>query len=496
MTATPLYNRTQQVFALNIFSNYAGNKKAPVDDLQNDLTKILNALLTDSRMQRYIGTWQVVWGPAVGSYGKDITRQVASNALYVAKNQDDTYVVATSATNPISTYGWLTEDFDVQNMVVWPGFENADPAAPRISNGSNTGLEHLLSLESNGITLGAFLKQTFENSNIAKDLIVTGHSLGGALSACLALNLLNTQPQWNPANTVVVCAMPTAGASPGNLAFSNYYNNLLGHRTQRFWNRLDPVPHGWQHDMLESAPFLYYPYFTPNVLLQGLVALALERSVKGTLPYPSGGPYTQLMPQTPPLPGQVNITLTQPLPASTVIQFLVDMELKKILAHFGITGLIANTLISICNSIIQHFDSSATVDDAIDWIKHEFEKIFGQHEYLNHLFSLLEIVFKQFEGVLLYLLQLGYQHVSTYYDLMDMKNMKNLADSILNSEISSRKLDSAYLDLNTKLNNPLEGLKTIGEDLSTIIQELLTTDFVKQMGIPNIPEGVSEPMPL
>ncbi|TAE89983.1 MAG: hypothetical protein EAY81_01410 [Bacteroidetes bacterium] len=193
MTATPLYNRTQQVFALNIFSNYAGNKKAPVDDLQNDLTKILNALLTDSRMQRYIGTWQVVWGPAVGSYGKDITRQVASNALYVAKNQDDTYVVATSATNPISTYGWLTEDFDVQNMVVWPGFENADPAAPRISNGSNTGLEHLLSLESNGITLGAFLKQTFENSNIAKDLIVTGHSLGGALSACLALNLLNTQ---------------------------------------------------------------------------------------------------------------------------------------------------------------------------------------------------------------------------------------------------------------------------------------------------------------
>lgn len=493
---SPIYNSVQQVFALNMFSNFAGNKKAPVAELQADLTKIINALLSDARMQKYIGNWQVVWGPVVGSYGKDVDRQVASNALYVAKNDEGTYVIATAATNPISTYGWLTEDFEVQTMVVWDGFNDDDATAPRVSSGTNTGLNHLLGMESNGVSLITFLQNTFQSSNTKQQLIVTGHSLGGALSPTLALKLVNTQSQWNPTNTVVVCAQPSAGASPGNLAFSNYYSSLLGNRTLRFWNKLDPVPHGWQHDMLESAPFLYYPYYTPNVLLQGLVALALGRSLKGTEPYPAGGLYTQLLPQTPPLPGQVNIILTQPLPASTVIQFLMDMELKKILANLGITGLIANTIISICNSIIQHFDNSATVDDAIDWMRHELEKIFGHNEYLNHLFNTLDILLNQFEGVLLYLLQLGYQHVTTYYDLMDMKNMKNLTDNIINSQISSRKLDSFYLDLTAKLTDPKEGLKTLGEHLNASMQQLLTTDFIKQAGIPSIPTGVAEPMPL
>jgi hypothetical protein len=492
----PSYNTVQQVFALNIFSNYASSKKGTAADLQADLSKILNALLANQRMQKLIGSWQVVWGPVVGSYGKDAVKQVASNALYVAKNDNGMYVVATAGTNPISNYGWFTEDFDVQSMVVWPGFDEKDPTAPRISNGTNTGLNHLLNMQYHGITLSTFLTNTFAKSNTSQQLIVTGHSLGGALSATLALRLLNTQSQWNPGLNVVVSALSSAGATPGNLAFSNYYSTQLGNRTLRFWNKLDPVPHGWQPHMLESVPFLYYPYFSPNILLQSLVSLALKRSFQGTLPYPGGGPYTQLLPQIPPLPGQVNLALTQPISAAQVMTFLADMELKKILNKLGINGLIATTIITISNSIIHHFDDSTTADDAIDWMRHELEKIFGRNDYLKHLFRILEALLKQAEGLLLFVAQLGYQHVSSYYDLMDLKNFKNVSDYIINDLVGNKKLDRFYQNISEKLCTPAEGTKLLSASLNNQLQYILTSEFLEQGNFPSMPKGISEPSPL
>src|SRR5476651_2258294 len=200
MNSEPTFNYVQNVFTLNMFSNFASAKKAPVPQLQTDLTQILAALLNNTDVQKLIGSWKVVWGPVVGSYGIDIKREAASNAMYVAVNQDGQYVVAVSATNPTSLYGWFVEDFDVKNMVLWSGVlagNLKDPGAARISQRSSDGLNHLLGMvDPGGVTLMTFLQNTFSSTTDTVQLAVSGHSLGGALSAVLALYINQTISIW------------------------------------------------------------------------------------------------------------------------------------------------------------------------------------------------------------------------------------------------------------------------------------------------------------
>lgn len=489
----PTYNTIQQVFAMNLFSNFASNKKGTPQELTNDLSTILSKLLSNADMQSYIGNWEVLWGPVVNSYGKDINNKVASNALFVATNNQGIYVVATAGTNPISAYGWLTEDFDVRTMVPWDS-NNEAPDAPRIANGTNIGLQHLLGMtDQSGNTLMQFLQNTFKGVTTPQQLVVTGHSLGGALSSVLALNLNNNLTTFNPAQTVTVSAMPTAGATPGNKAFSEYFSSQLGTRTVRFWNKLDPVPHAWQADMVENIPFLFYPYLVPNPLVQALGALVLEQSLQGTQPYLPGGRYTQLQAQTPPLPGQVNIGLTAPLTAAQVAEAFIDFGAKKILASFGVSGIVADAVIAAINEVIIHFEGIKTIDNALAEIEQKLEKLFGKHEYLEHLFVVLKVIMKQLEGALLFLIQLGYQHVTSYDFLMGMPNMHNLCQYIINKAVSNGSLSADYKNLGDQLTDPLNGLKNSAAQLGDVFQRILTPEFIAQAGMPTIPAGINEP---
>ncbi len=489
----PTYNTIQQVFAMNLFSNFASNKIGTVQQLTKDLSIILSKLLNNTQMQSYIGNWQVVWGPVVGSYGKDEKRGISSNALFVATNNQGIYVVATAGTNPISSYGWLTEDFDVRTMQPWDS-NNKAPDAPRIANGTQIGLNWLLKMvDQSNRTLMQFLTDTFQNVNTPQQLVVTGHSLGGALSSVLALTLDNNLTTFNPAQTVTVSAMPTAGATPGNKAFSEYFSSQLGTRTVRFWNKLDPVPHAWQADMVENIPFLFYPYLVPNPLVQSLAALVLEQSLQGTEPYLPGGRYTQLQPQTPPLPGQVNVGLTAPLTAAQVAEAFIDFGAKKILARFGVSGIIADVVIGAINEVIIHFEGIKTIDEALIDIRQKVEKILGKHEYLEHLFDVLEVIMKQLEGALLFLIQLGYQHVTSYDFLMGMPNMHNLCQYIINDAVSSGSLSADYKNLGDQLTDPVKALKSNASQLGDVIERILTPEFIARAGMPTIPTGISEP---
>ncbi len=493
---TPVYNTIQQVFAMNLFSNFASNKKGTPEELTSELSTILTKLTGNTQMQNYIGNWKVVWGPVVGSYGKDADKKVSSNALFVATNNQGIYVVATAGTNPISSYGWLTEDFDVRTMVLWEGFPDA-PDSPRISNGSSIGLQHLLSMldPNTGKTLMQFLQNTFQAVNSPQQLVVTGHSLGGALSSVLALYINNNLNTFNPAQTVSVSAVPTAGATPGNKAFSDYFSSQIGSRTVRFWNKLDPVPHAWQTDMVENIPFLFYPYLVPNALVQSLAAGVLEQSLQGTQPYLPGGRYTQLQPQTPPLPGQVNIGLTAPLTAAQVVEAFIDLEAKKILTKLGVSTIMADAVIAALNTIISHYEGVKTIDELISDLEAKLESIFGKHEFLIHLLNLLEAVLKQLEGALLFLIQLAYQHVTSYDFLMGMPNMHNLCQFIINDAVSSGELSTDYKNLGDQLTNPMNVISNIPESLANQIQQILTPEFLESANLPVMPEGISEPQP-
>ena len=483
MSTTPQLNFVQNVFALNMFSNLASNKKGTAPQLQTELNTMLTAIFANADMQKLIGTWQILWGPVVGEYGIDEKGNVASNALFVAVNQDGQYVVATSGTNPVSKYGWFIEDFDVHTMVLWPGMADA-PDAPRISNATNIGLNHLLSMVDNsGVSLLTFLKNTFTDCAQQTQLVVTGHSLGGALSSVLALYINQNSGTWNPPANVIVSALPSAGASPGNEAFSAYFNKTIGARTLRFWNKLDPVPHGWEPDMVEQVPFLYYPYFKPGFLLKGIAALALSQSLMGTAPYPDGGFYTQLQLQTPPLPGQVNINNTVPPSAAEVLQLFVDMEASSILKKLGVNSIVAGLIVDAINVVLKLYANEVSIDALLDKLRAELQKIAGHEAYLEKLLTLLGILLNQLENVGLFLYQLLYQHVTTYPQLMGTSVTHPLSQAIVNGLVSKGNLDDAYTDVWDKFFDPKLTLKAAAPKLGSFIESLLTDEFVAKNGL-------------
>jgi len=482
----PAFNFIQQVFTLNMFSNFASAPRTGnPTQLQQDLALILQALLGNENIIQNIGNWDVVWGPVVGAYGRDVKDQVASNAMFVAKNTEGKYVIAVSATNPTSLYGWCVEDFDVRTMEAWKdvNFGTEHGGTPRISTGTYLGLQNLLQLTytapDNGPTtnLMEFLQSTFQDYQKQAQLVVSGHSLGGALSPVLALYIDEQQATWNPFMKVVVSTMPTAGASPGNKAFSDYQNDRMGSRTLRFWNSLDPVPHGWQPDMVELMPFLYYPYFKPGLLLKAIAGLVLEQSLQGTAPYPDGGFYTPLQPQVSPLQGQVYITATRNLTSAEVLQFFVDLGVSELLNAIGVKGFVATLIIDALNWAVKEFDNQESLDQLVAKIEAKIAKMPHGAELDKIIASLYNLLI-EIENVAVFLNQLIYQHVTVYSDLMGTSSLHPLTQAIVNRMVQGGIVGDQYKDVIDQLTSPKRLLPVIAPALRTMILGVLNDNLI------------------
>ncbi|NES81636.1 MAG: lipase family protein [Moorea sp. SIO2B7] len=260
-------------------------------DLLQDLKNRVNGALAEPTVQEYLGSPELVWGPALCEQDK-----LSSNTLHVVRIED-TYVIATAGTNPISVYDWAVEDFDVSKQVDWPHRQHIRPGLhPKIAEGTNIGLNFLLEMKSNGQTLIDFLNDLMTKENKVS-LTVTRYSLGGALSPTLALNLLDRQDEWDHGKPVEIKVLPFAGPPPGNADFATYYDQRLGLHTKRIWNNIDIVPYFREKDLLETIPSLYEPYIKWNMLVKGLVHKAIQNAS-------AGGNYKQLVPHTKPLQGE------------------------------------------------------------------------------------------------------------------------------------------------------------------------------------------------
>jgi|GEM_PF-847139 len=345
------YNLCQQAFVLSMRSNWLATLMANQRDTKQNLERLLyqhlDQFLTDPKNTPDMGEgWKIVWGPAVFAL-----TGIADNVAYVAQKAVDPpiYVVATAGTNKFSVFGENDEDGQVATTTTWKqafkedfdgntllGDYNNPTTAPNpcLSTGTALGVRCLLRTrpdpqtnpnDVNPVELFNYLKNLPANQGT---LIITGHSLGGALSPALALALLNPNGgPVNKANWGNVYVLPTAGATPGNDDFASAFATVFppipanpptnpDPSQTEFWNQNianphDIVPLAWVPEEMAKIPpdiiglggiYRKLNWTHPIITMEEVrlaIGLAKQRSTNGAASTPYGGstatgPYTQL----------------------------------------------------------------------------------------------------------------------------------------------------------------------------------------------------------
>jgi hypothetical protein len=300
--------------------------------------KNVSTTLADPASQEKIGNdWTIVWGPATVVIGPDKIDQKggsatfsATNSAYVVRSQrENRYVLAIAGTNPFSGYDWIVEDVFIAPGVTWESAlqtwsKSGSPvvptstSTPNLTSGTFVGVTNVLGLQdpATQATLQSFLGSL--RLDASTTLTVTGHSLGGALAPTLALALIDPQAPLSSLARSQVRAYPTAGPTPGNVAFAEHYFEYLPASvgTQNWqiwnadlWNNYDLVPRAWGTDSL--------------ILLPGLYALSLEYRVAELAQLSAqviaGAGVSELFAQTGGVPGHLN---TSSVPGNFVTSLL------------------------------------------------------------------------------------------------------------------------------------------------------------------------------
>jgi hypothetical protein len=343
----PLYDNLQRIFCLSYLSNISAFSSGAREDIQEFTVNGIKFIL--EKAHNLIGKWELVWGPSVYQVPNKPgpkKKHKADNTMYVALNNElsgnPQYVIAIAGS--MSLYDYLVEDFKVKNTCDWPYYNDNPPGlTPWISEGTHIGLKILTEneqMKSDRQTIYDFLKDLIRAHREKVEIVVTGHSLGGALSAALALYLADRKDEWDPERHAVLSAYPSAGPPIGNPDFVTYFESKIGCCTTRIWNHIDLVPHLWY--MLDEGLCLYYPEVPPGPYVQSLMMNFLKKITKDNI-------YDQIKPHTPGLPGHVvdlfNLGLERPDPKTVeekvinFFNFFVQAEYQHVLSYLSLLGL-------------------------------------------------------------------------------------------------------------------------------------------------------------
>jgi hypothetical protein len=172
---------------------------------------------------------------------------------------------------------------------------------PSLANFTNPDFNPITLLETEGAKSepqdGKDLR-TFLRDHVAAhpgaEIIVTGHSKGGALSTTLALSLADTRgPQtdpareWNSRGDAPVSAWSFAGPTAGNKQFADHSNRVFDQLCHRIWNSHDIVPYAFVAALLRTFSSQYDD-------LNSIVKAALDRLLNLVADRIGGLEYQQL----------------------------------------------------------------------------------------------------------------------------------------------------------------------------------------------------------
>ncbi|MBD2252886.1 lipase family protein [Nostoc parmelioides] len=290
----------------------------PAQELEDLLGRRIDFYLgEDSKLTEVIGKWNRVWGPFV-YLAQPPFNKYATNAIYVAQ-QCNKYVIGVAGTNPMSLQNWLIEDLYVAVLADWEEYTEDEPQfRPKISMGTKIGLDNLLRQHpGSSATIIDFLTNLLKAADENIEILLTGASLGGALSPVLALALHEKKSIWDPNNRARLKVVTFAGPTPGNYYFAERYRLKLGNTTTRIWNSLDIVPHAWKPELLSKIPSLYEPQIPSNPLIEKFVNIGKLLSV--------GRYYTHLERLTPPLKGTLRPIEQTPETSSNQVELNVQL---------------------------------------------------------------------------------------------------------------------------------------------------------------------------
>ncbi|OWJ65151.1 lipase family protein [Inquilinus limosus] len=220
-----------------------------------------------------IGSWSVVWGPAKD--WDDSNLAYAAAYTDAASNVPVLLVVCLRGTDVHVDDPWgilkqLFEDLRVPDQVALPWAPSTETA--RIAKGTLSALEVIQKLSSNGQTLAEFVPG-YLNANQQPVLVVTGHSLGGALTTVVA-------PWLQSLGTITTQIVPATFAAPtaGNADFATLFAQDFTY-SMRYWNDYDIVPNAWWN--LPGIATIYQPcdLTPPGFVTDGLTRF--ENELKG-----------------------------------------------------------------------------------------------------------------------------------------------------------------------------------------------------------------------
>ena len=313
------FSKIQQIHSLSFAANSAfglsweqQDGKGGVAKMQTYVQSIAAKVLQDTTA--LIGDYKAVWGPIVYANDPTATKVHADNTmgLYYSASEK-LFVVAIAGTNINSPFGWMVEDFTVNEIVKWETI-TGEKNSGGIAKGTSIGLDILVNKmkDASGKTMIDALKGCLATNTIetGTEVAVSGHSLGGALSPVVAMYLLNTKKNWDPNNKVSIGAYPTAGPTPGDEKFVAFYEKQIkDHKItyNSMFNELDIVPHAWQATDLEQIPSIYDNYIknpsgsNPVNTVTGTLAVgaALNALAVKVFKTPYKNPYQQIAPFNP-----------------------------------------------------------------------------------------------------------------------------------------------------------------------------------------------------